>query len=206
MPDGPTHAVLRDGPRWEGGQARGLEAQADGTLVLASLPAAGTDEPVELDPPWDADVAGLGVSDEGDVYLTDPVGGRVRCVDGACGLVLEAGGFASPAGLVLVPEANGTRLIVAERGAGRLVVLRPASLTLEARRTGPFTEPTALAVDAASRLYLVDAAASAVVRLYPGGNADDEYGSAMRQHTDVRPHALAIDEDGTLLVTDTPRQ
>lgn len=207
MTGAPTHAVLRDGPRWEGGRTHGLHTLEDGTLVLASLPGAPSGQRIELPAPWTAEVGGLAVGHDGSVYVSDASRGRLRRFDGGCGDVREAQGFDRPAGLAVVATERGERLLVADHGGARVVVLRASSMSPEAIWTRPGSRPTALAIDAELRAYVIDGAATdgAIARLDRSGRPDAAYGQVMQRYPELRPHGLAVDADGVLLVSDRGR-
>lgn len=97
--------------------------------------------------------------------------------------------------------ANGD-LLVADAGAGRVLVLVPPDMTL--RRVidlGPAGRPLALGFDGAGRLYVADAGAGRVWR-FRGGARDPDYAGGP---ADFHPEHLAVMPDGALFAVSKGR-
>jgi phage tail-like protein len=196
----PKHAVLRDGPRWEGARIRGLEVLSDGSLSLARLAGALPGSEVDLPAPWDVSPSGVASDGRGGTFLADTSGDSVVHLDPVCGTrILVTGlGFDRPRGLVV----SGAHLLVADSGHARIQVFRLPTLELEAVWPG-FGAPVDLAADGEGRIYVADAGVERLLRLSPRGVPDTAWNAAAAAHPALAaPRFLAVDAAGRLFVSD----
>ena len=176
------YALLRDRKEWEASMNSGLALQPDGNLMLTSI--ARPDSPVTLPPPYGVAPSGVTCAPCASRFVADTAAGQIVYWDGLCatGLLLPAGAgagagsglgaFNAPRGLAFLP---GSGLYVADSGNARVVLLADPSLQPVAVLTGNFTAPTALALDSAARLVVVDGPTGRIVRFLENGAADVPY-------------------------------
>lgn len=207
------YALLRDDLEWEGVRT-GLVLAANRALALARIPAPAPGLEITHQPPFDAEPSGIAADDCGRIFVADTTAHRIIVEQPECGfryvlpLMAAAGNapgqFNAPAGLAL----SGDTLYVADSANARVqCFLLPA---LELRRiidTG-LSQPAAIAVDEAGRVYVVDRRvnvidrpASRIVRFRADGSSDDAYNAAVAAAVSG-PAFLALGADGTLYVSD----
>jgi hypothetical protein len=131
------------------------------------------------------------------VFLADRKGDRIaRWADGAAApVVMRESKGAGVTSLVV----SGGRLIAAEEKTGRLIALADGAAESEYGGT-TFHRPTALAVDVAGRISVLDEKAGTVTRLSPTGEVREtlRFGPAGIS----RAVALAAAPDGALRILD----
>ena len=196
----PKHAVLRDGPRWEGVRTRRLEELSEGSLTLRRLPGAPPDSEIDRPEPWEALPSGLASDGRGGSFVTETPGNTVMHHDAVCEtrVVVTGLGFDQPRGLVV----SGGRLLVADSGNARIQVFRLPGLELVAVWPG-LGVPTDLAADGEGRVYVVDAGGPRLVRLSPGGVLDAAWNAAAAGSSVLAaPTFVTVDADGRLFVSD----
>jgi streptogramin lyase len=144
-----------------------------------------------------ASPAAIAVDAAGVVFLADRKGDRVaRWADGAAApVVMRESKGAGVTSLVVF----GGRLIAAEEKTGRLIALADGEAESEFGGT-TFRRPTALAVDVAGRISVLDEKAETVTRLSPTGEVREtlRFGPAGIS----RAVALAAAPDGALRILD----
>lgn len=119
-----------------------------------------------LDHPTD-----VAIAPNGDLYIADMGHNRIRRVDARTGIITTVAGngrsgaggdggpalrasFAGPVGLVLVPEARGLTIFVADYFNGRVRVVTPDGLVSTLGRARRFDAPSRLAYRAGGWLYV----------------------------------------------------
>ena len=197
----PKHAVLRDGPRWEGARTERLAPEPGGALGLARMPGAPEGDEVDLPGPWAVAPSGLAVDGRGRTFAADTDGDRVLVLDGACGarIALSGLGFDRPRGLVI----SGARLFVADSGNARIQVFRLPSLRIDDVWQGGLAAPGDLAADAEGRIYVADAGLGRILRLSPRGAPDLVWNAAAAGHAPITaPRFVAVDDAGRVWLSD----
>jgi hypothetical protein len=157
---------------------------ATGLVVVASLASFGSPSAIAVDA-------------AGSVWIADRKGdriGRWRPGSGEPNVVRESKGSAVSA-LVAV----GSGVIAAEQKTGRLVAVSESG-SERAFGAAAFRRPTALAVDAAGRISVLDDKAGTVTRLAPDGGVQDTL--ALEVGGVSRPLALASAPGGALRILD----
>lgn len=201
------YMVLRDQRQWDDTTSRvGLVPHTDGALLLEGLPGLPPGSAVQSAVSFDTPLSGVAVAGDGTVYRTiteddgrliiaDPVCGDYEVVRHPTGVTQEV--LKSPCGLLI----SGDRLLVADSGNGRILVLALPSLRqLDEWKTG-LQKPVCLAADSVGRVYLVDS--NKVLRFSSNGTPDATYNAAMAAHPSLtNPFALAIDVHDRLYVSD----
>jgi phage tail-like protein len=202
MPNDPSFRHLNRDGRWPDFAWDGLELDADGALRLLALPRLEGALPVAVtDLPAVTTPGGLAVDNDGTIYFSDPVAGRLWRVSGCSGEREPApcvGGegpgdtqFAEPTAL-LIPRRRRV-LHVADSGHHRVQLVDPDTLGLRQILTG-FDRPLSLASDQAGRLYVIDASAHRVDQLTPAGDVVGEFWTALSQSGQVTdPRAVACE-------------
>jgi streptogramin lyase len=172
-------------------------------------------------PGWDLDAAvgegfvpwGITVGDDGNVYLTDPVAGRIVVLASDGTLVREIrdigsdlGGFVSPGsiaihrGFIYFTDVDNDRVMVLNRW-GRF----DRTWGSTGREAGLFRNPRGIAIDTHSRVWVADAdngriqlfsAEGEFIARFPDDNAG----------TFVKPEAVAIGPEGLIFIVDTGRR
>ena len=208
MNDQPIHyAVLRHLDQWDLGAKRaGLEPQPDGVLMLAQIPGTPDGKPIVVNKALTIETSGLAVEDCREIYIADTDHHRVIAIDNLCESRTRLGDVGSAPnqfnhlqGLLVVND----RLYVADSGNGRVQVFHLPSLALQAIWEGMFEEPTALAADSQSRIYLLDRGLMSVFRFSAWGTPDEDYNTAMEARlAGTIPYSLAIDENDVLYISD----
>jgi streptogramin lyase len=141
--------------------------------------------------------AAIAVDASGTVWIADRKGDRVaRWVPGTPAAVLAR--ESKGAGVAALVVAGG-RVIAAEAKSGLVVVLSgrgsPAALG-----AATFRRPTALAVDVAGRVSVLDEKAETLTRLTPSGEVSDML--ALQAAGVSKPLAIAAAPDGALRILD----
>ena len=139
----------------------------------------------------------IAVDASGTIWIADRRGDRIaRWKPGAPepSVVRESKG-AGVAALVAI----GTRVIAAEGRSGRLVAVSDAG-SESAFGTAVFRRPTALAVDAAGRISVLDEKAGSVTRLTPSGEVSDMLVLGLSGVS--RPLSIACAPDGAVRILD----
>src|SRR5579863_1375755 len=147
------YAVLRDLRLWEPITFTGLQPQADGSLVLARVPAPANGQTISLPPPHDAEMSGICMDAHNDMYLSATAANQVIRIDNICSgrTVVPAcndtasgtSQFLSPRGLLAI----GDTLYVADSGHGCIQLLHLPSLEVRALWRAGLKKPTSLATD-----------------------------------------------------------
>lgn len=200
------HALLRDRRHWDG-VASGLVFDADGIASLMPIP--NPPAAVALAGPYGVLPSGVACIGCEGLLIADTAHHQVVYVDGLCDAQARIpprakagagiGAFDTPRGLVFAP---GRGLYVADSGNARIVLLRDPTLEVVALLTAGLTDPTALALDGAQRLYAVDGAAGRVVRFTANGSPDTLYAAAMSAAMSGRAaRFIAVSSDDTLHVS-----
>lgn len=177
------HALLRDRLDWEG-VVSGLVFDADG--VAALMPVPNPPAVVALAGPYGVLPSGVACIGCDGSLIADTAHHQVGYIDGLCDAQARMppwakagagiGEFDIPRGLVFAP---GRGLWVADSGNARIVLLRDPTLEVVAILTSGLTDPTAIALDSAQRLYAVDGAAGRVLRFFANGSPDNVYARTM---------------------------
>jgi phage tail-like protein len=187
---------VRDRRQWDAAVV-GLEAGADGNLLLARLPGPADGTPTVLPTPFDPAASGIVGRPCDAVFVADTAGNRVLLLEGLCAAQAELRGFNAPRGLAVGDDA----LWVADSGNHRVRRFAFPTLELSLDLEG-FVLPTGVALDSSGRIYVLDQAAKRVRRFAPNGAADPTYDAAIAG-TISAPLFLAIGADDALLVSDT---
>jgi phage tail-like protein len=201
----PTYRYLGLEPGgWPGCSWSGLAAGSDHAIRLAPLQgdpiAQGAAAAEAL-----AGAAGVGVAQDGTIYLADP--DDCRILEIACdGTVAPYGCLTGPGAAVGQLDAPRAVLVgprdalyIADTGNQRVVVVDRATGVVTGV-LGGFVAPVDLAADASGRLYVADELAPAVVRFSLDGTRDASFAPAVRAPRAVA--MLAIGSGQRLLVVD----
>lgn len=151
---------------------------------------------------------GLVAGPFGALYVADAGNNRVQVFDLERYQLIDVwDGFAEPWALAAAP--CGTRLYVAERGAGRVAVLSlPAGRAVRAPEAGApapagapmrlgegvLQQPEGLAVDPEGRIYVADPALGAVVVFDSDGTELQRFTSLLQAHLAFAPTSIAVTE------------
>src|SRR5262249_33129448 len=203
------YAILRDHRNWEPVTTAGLQAERDGTFMLARIPGAADGQPITLPGPFDPEPSGLAVGDCQDIYIADTRNQRVIRNDGSCETRMvisggSGGGIAlgqldQPRGLLI---ANNS-LYIADSGAGQVMVFRLPKLELRAILEESLQEPVGLAADSQDRVYVLDRGLNSVLRFNRWGSADEPYNAKMANQPELEsPFCMAIDGQNILYFAD----
>src|SRR5262245_17906116 len=204
------YAVLRDLRNWGDVTMTELQPEPDGALTLARIPGTVDGRQISYpDPRYDAESSGLAIGDCRNSYISDTSSDRVIWNDEVCKtrFVLPGNGsggtapgqITRPRGLLIANDC----LYVADSGNGRVQVFRLQTLELRAIWEGLLQEPTGLAADSQTRIYLLDRGFKRVLRFSAQGAIDASYNAAMStQNVLASPFSLAIDAKDILYVTD----
>lgn len=177
--------------RWLDFHTSGVEVGADGAVRLCACPRALDPAPASSTPAECPVTAGLAVDRSGRVYYSDPGAGELwfedACAVDWCRLRSAPDGIAHiarPCGLAVL-ERSGRLLVVDEQGR-RLVFLDLGSGELrevwDGRHPalGPrFVAPTAVAVDGAEDVYVLDRGARRVVKVRRSGERVTSFEEAL---------------------------
>ncbi len=192
MPGGQARAVVDKGLQWPMGLALGADgtlAVADGMFAYALAPGGSLALMAMLfSPGYPGFIRGLATGGSGEWIVATANGtvARWRPDEGANDLL--AHGLDIPMGVVV---AAGGAVVVAESGAGRVLLLEDGGQSVLAR---DLAEPTGVAIGADGTVYVSESGAGRVVKL-TGGRSEtvlDGLG---------RPEGLALRDD-TLFVID----
>ncbi|HYO13577.1 MAG TPA: phage tail protein I [Thermoanaerobaculia bacterium] len=188
--------------RWPGFRWRGLERGEDGALRLARVPLLPAPVAGLADRPAPDGPAGLAISPDGTLWLTDPGARRLLRVDpcdGSLGPVSCFGGegdlptlLREPRGLLWHPPRN--LLIVADTGNDRLQLVHPETFHLVGV-WGPFDAPTALATDGQGNVYVIESGARRVLQLDVDGHPIRSYEEGLERPVGV---AVGTTEEGAV--------
>lgn len=217
-PGGDFLHLNRDG-RWPGFAWRSLEADAEGGLALASLPAFASGRAAAealAARPDPGGPEGLAVTADGTVLWTDAAAGRLLRRDpcdgreGPVPLDPDAA-LAEPRGLAVHPGREVA--IVADAGRHRLVLLALDGFQLAAVWGGPgtgpgeFDRPTGVAVDGEGAVYVADGGNRRLQKLDRDGVPDPGFEAAVAAAAPglERPEALAFDGDRLWVLDPTAR-
>lgn len=162
--------------------------------------------PIAPDPDREgALLPGLALDAAGEAYRVDPDSGRLvrrRCDGSEVPFPCEPGILAGPRGLAL--DRRGL-LLVADARARRVVALSPEDGTVRAvLNGGALEEPVDVAAAPSGQIYVCDRAGGRIVvygARFARAGAFPARNAAGLPH-DPRPIAIAVDEDGSLLVAD----
>ena len=205
------YALLRDRRHWDG-TTSALAFDADGTASLMSIP--NPPSGVALPGPFAVLPSGLACIGCDGALVADTAHHQIVYVDGLCdtqariprtaGAGTGIGAFDTPRGIVFAP---GRGLFIADSGNARIVLLRDPTLETVAIWTDGLTGPTALALDAEQRLYVVDGAAGRVLRLAPNGTPDPTFNAALAiaMGTQVARFVTVADDEVLHVSTGTGR-
>lgn len=203
------HAILRDGARWEKETHTGLQSTEEGALHLARIPAPAKGGEIELPGPFAIDPSGIAAGRCGDLFIADTAGHRIVWRDGICGSqrVLPAypgasnapGHFDQPRALLIGPGG----LAVADSGNSRVQFFRMPTLELRAIWTGGLQAPAGLATDKLGRVYVLDRALKAVLRLTASGSIESGFNTVLAAALGAAaPKFLSVDDESRLYVSD----
>jgi phage tail-like protein len=194
------YRYLNRGNRWLDFTWHGLELGDDGALRLASLPrvvmptqdGSASQVPNARHP---AELAGLTVGPDGNVYFSDPTGNQVLAIDGCDGTVrtlLDSGDVHTPRGLLYYPIRKA--LLIADSGSKSILLYDPATCQI-LETWHSVADPWALAGDSSGGVYVVDRENRRVVKLDWLGRALPEFWArVIAQHCDLTPAEVAVGE------------
>jgi sugar lactone lactonase YvrE len=166
-------------------------------------------------------LGGIAIDSGGNLYVTDDTYGTVRKItSGGVVTTLVASGLNQPEGLAVdsagnVYVADAGNFVIRKVTAGGTMTTFAGVLNQSESTTGPvasakFDYPTGVAVDGAGNVYVVDTAASVILKISGGvvttlagqssnpGYADGAAAASVFAH----PYAIAADAAGDLFVTD----
>ena len=203
------YLVLRDQRQWGESTSRvSLVPRTDGALLLEGLPGLPSGTAIQRAASFDTPLSGVAVARDGTIYRTiteddgriiiaDPVCGEYEVVSHLTGATQEV--LKSPCDLLI----SGDRLLVADSGNGRVLVLAVPSLRqLDEWKTG-LQKPICLAADGLGRVYVLDAGSAQILRFSSNGTPDAPYNAAMAAHpTLTAAFAIAIGAHDHLYVSD----
>ena len=171
------YAVLRDQRNWDDSiSLTGLKSRTDGALRLASLPGISVGDPIRLPVSYVSPMSGIASGKDRVTYtaITDAAG---RIIVSACGCdvyevmsgpshATQDKGFKAPRGLLIVGE----RLLVADSGNSRVVLLELPSFRLFGEWKDGIKEPACLAADSDGRVYVLDTGLKSILRFSEMGS------------------------------------
>jgi phage tail-like protein len=191
------YQFVRDRRDWDAALV-GLEADADGALMLARMPGPPGGTAVTLPPPYDLGASGVAAGPCGAVFIADTQADRVVFLDGLCGARSELRSLSRPRGLAVGPDC----LLVADTGDARVQRFAFPALEPNLDFEG-LAHPTGVGLDRSGRVYVVDRTARFVRRFGPHGALDPVYDAALVATGGiVAPLFLAIDAEDRLLLSD----
>jgi phage tail-like protein len=191
------YQFVRDRRDWDAALV-GLEADADGALMLARMPGPPGGAAVTLPPPYDLGASGIAAGPCGAVFIADTQADRLVFLDGLCGARSELRSLSRPRGLAVGPDC----LLVADTGDARVQRFAFPALERNLDFEG-LSHPTGVGLDRSGRVYVVDRTARLVRRFGPHGALDPAYDAALVATGGiVAPLFLAIDVEDRLLLSD----
>jgi phage tail-like protein len=198
------YMVLRDQRSWDETALRvDLVPRTDGALLLRGLPGLASGSPVQGGAAFDAELSGAAIAWNRATYgsITADPGSIVIAECGCCDHLVVSGptgatpgsGFTLPRGLLVA----GDRLLVADSGNARVLVLELPSLRQRDEWKTGLGAPSCLAADSAGRVYVVDSAK--VLRFSAAGAPDAVFDAAMAARPELTsPFAIAVDSKNRL--------
>lgn len=205
------YAVLRDQRNWDGSiSLTGLKSGTDGALRLVGLPGISVGAPIRLPVPYASSMSGI-ASGKDRVTYTAITNAEGKIIVSACGCdvyevmsgpahTTQETRFKTPRGLLIVGE----RLLVADSGNGRVVLLELPSFRLFGEWKAGLQQPACLAADSDGRVYVLDAGLKRVLRFNKHGQLDEGYNATLAAHTNsTAPVSLAVDSKDVLYISVT---
>jgi phage tail-like protein len=191
------YQFVRDRRSWDASLV-GLEPDADGNLLLASLPGPSGGVAVALSAPFDAPPSGIVAGPCSALFIADTANDQVIFLDGLCAGQAQLRHLREPRGLAIGDDA----LWVADSGNSRVRRFAFPTLELDLDIEAGMGKPSGVACDNARRLYVLDSARRAVRRYGSRGAPDHAYDATLAASGKLAdPLFLAIGPEDALLVS-----
>ncbi|WP_437569827.1 phage tail protein I [Sorangium sp. So ce542] len=197
------HRYLNHDGVWRGSALDGVELRADGSAVLAALPA-----PSAAAAPASGrgSAAGLAVDASGNVYYSFPdrhlvhalnaCTGETSAVPCLTGPGADPGELRAPRGLLALDRRGA--LLICDAGNRRVQLVEPRSGQVLEIWSRPFVTPVAAALDPDGSVYVADEGAQTVFKIRPEGLPVASFAEAVRQSELLeRPCGVALVRVGT---------
>jgi phage tail-like protein len=203
------YMVLRDQRSWDETILRaGLAPRTDGALLLQGVPGVVSRSPVQGGATFTTELSGVAVAWNRTTFSSitqDP--GSVAVAESGCAdhvivsrptSAAHGSRFKLPRGLLVA----GDRLLVADSGNGRILVLDLLSLRQRDEWKTGLGAPSCLAADSTGRIYVLDT--GKVLRFSKAGVPDAAFDAAMAARPELTsPFAIAVDSKDRLYASDS---
>jgi len=203
------YMVLRDQRSWDvTASCVGLALRTDGALLLQGLPGLASGGPVQGGATFATELSGIAIAWNRVTYSSttaDP-GSIVVAECGCCDHTVllaptgaaQGSGFKAPRGLLVA----GDRLLVADSGNARILVLELPSLRQRGEWKTGLSAPFGLAADSTGGVYVVDS--GRVLRFSGAGAPDAAFDAAMAARPELTsPFAIAVGSKDRLYASDS---